>query len=56
MTCQRRRLSDSLAAMRRAIGIPFLCLAMFGIAGGHWAVLQSIAWARMVSTFPAMSR
>jgi len=24
---------------------------MFGIAGGHWAVLQSIAWARMVSDF-----
>jgi len=25
--------------------------AMFSIAGGHWAILQTIAWAEMLSAF-----
>lgn len=37
--------------MLRAIGLPLLCLAMFSIAGGHWAVLQTVAWAQMVATY-----
>lgn len=32
----------------KAIGLPFVCLAMFAVAGGHWAVLQSVAWTQMV--------
>jgi len=34
--------------MLRATGYPLIFLAMFSIAGGHWAVLQSVAWAGMV--------
>lgn len=37
--------------MLRAVGLPLLCLAMFSIAGGHWAVLQTVAWAQMVATY-----
>lgn len=37
--------------MLRALGLPFICLAMFSIAGGHWAVLQSIAWVQMVTEY-----
>lgn len=37
--------------MLRALGLPFICLAMFSIAGGHWAVLQTIAWAQMVRDY-----
>ena len=35
----------------RAIGTLLLSLAMFSIAGGHWAVLQAIAWARMLGEY-----
>jgi hypothetical protein len=35
----------------KAIGLPFICLAMFAVAGGHWAVLQSIAWGQMLYTY-----
>jgi len=34
--------------MLRATGYPLLFLAMFSIAGGHWAVLQSVAWTGML--------
>ena len=34
--------------MLRATGYPLIFLAMFSIAGGHWAVLQSVAWAGMI--------
>ena len=34
-----------------AIGLPFVCLAMFSLAGGHWAVLQTIAWAKMLRDY-----
>lgn len=37
--------------MLRVLGLPFICLAMFSIAGGHWAVLQTIAWAQMVRDY-----
>lgn len=37
--------------MLRALGLPFICLAMFSIAGGHWAVLQTIAWVQMVHEY-----
>jgi hypothetical protein len=35
----------------RAIGLPLVCLAMFSVAGGHWAVLQTIAWAKMLRDY-----
>lgn len=34
--------------MLRATGYLLIFLAMFSIAGGHWAVLQSVAWTRML--------
>ena len=37
--------------MLRRLGTLLVCLAMFSIAGGHWAVLQSIAWAGMVQDY-----
>ncbi|MDE1170681.1 MAG: hypothetical protein PW734_05650 [Verrucomicrobium sp.] len=35
-------------AVLRRFGFTFAFLALFVLAGGHWAVLQSVAWARMV--------
>jgi hypothetical protein len=35
----------------RAIGLPLISLAMFSVAGGHWAVLQTIAWAKMLKDY-----
>jgi hypothetical protein len=30
--------------------MPLIC-ALFGLAGGHWALLQAIAWAQMVRDY-----
>jgi hypothetical protein len=35
----------------RVMAMPLLFLAMFSIAGGHWAVLQAVAWARMLEEY-----
>lgn len=35
----------------KALGLPFICLAMFAVAGGHWALLQSVAWGQMLYTY-----
>lgn len=37
--------------MLRSLGLSLMCLAMFSIAGGHWAVLQTVAWAQMVRDY-----
>jgi hypothetical protein len=37
--------------MLRRLGLLLSALAMFAIAGGHWAVFQSVAWAGMVSDY-----
>ena len=37
--------------MWRRIGILFVALALFAIAGGHWAVVQSVAWAEMLRDY-----
>lgn len=34
--------------MLRLSGYPLIFFAMFSIAGGHWAVLQTVAWTGMV--------
>ncbi len=41
--------------MFRVFGYPLLFLAMFSIAGGHWAVLQSVAWTGMVIQYSKTS-
>ena len=33
------------------MGISLVCLALFALAGGHWALLQTIAWAQMVRDY-----
>lgn len=35
----------------RFCGLAFLSLALFSIAGGHWAVLQTVAWAQMLREY-----
>jgi hypothetical protein len=35
----------------RVIGLLLMCMAMFSVAGGHWAVLQAIAWAQMLQDY-----
>lgn len=35
----------------KALGLPFVCLAMFSVAGGHWAILQTVAWGQMLWTY-----
>lgn len=37
--------------MIRAFGLPLICIAMFYLAGGHWAILQTVAWARMIEDY-----
>lgn len=37
--------------MLRRTGYPLIFLAMFSIAGGHWAVLQTVAWTGMALTY-----
>lgn len=34
--------------MLRVAGYPLIVLAMFTIAGGHWAALQTVAWTGML--------
>ncbi|MCX6958868.1 MAG: hypothetical protein NTW91_00960 [Verrucomicrobia bacterium] len=36
---------------RRPIMTMVMALALFMVAGGHWAMLQSVAWAGMVKDF-----
>lgn len=37
--------------MLRKLGFPLFLLAMFSLAGGHWALLQSIAWVGMLQEY-----
>ena len=44
-----------MAAVFRTLGLVFATLALFSIAGGHWAVLQSVAWAEMLRAYSQQS-
>ncbi|HLB34253.1 MAG: hypothetical protein A3F67_07230 [Verrucomicrobia bacterium RIFCSPHIGHO2_12_FULL_41_10] len=35
----------------RKSGLVFMTLALFSIAGGHWALLQGVAWANMICEY-----
>lgn len=37
--------------MFRRLGTLFAAIALFTVAGGHWAVLQSVAWAQMLRDY-----
>ncbi len=41
----------SFYSVFRKLGFVFAALALFSIAGGHWAVLQSVAWAEMLRDY-----
>lgn len=51
------RVPRSVAAVTlfRKAGLLCAALAMFAIAGGHWAVLQSVAWAQMLTDYARAS-
>jgi len=36
---------------RRLFGLLLMAMALFSMSGGHWAVLQGVAWARMVHEY-----
>lgn len=40
-----------LKPLFRRVGCVLMALALFLIAGGHWAMLQGVAWATMVKDF-----
>lgn len=39
----------------RKAGMLLAALAMFSIAGGHWAVLQTVAWGQMLTEYTRQS-
>ena len=39
----------------RRFGLACAALAMFSLAGGHWAALQAVAWAGMLRDYSARS-
>ena len=44
-------MASILCTVLRKLGLLFAALALFSIAGGHWAVLQSVAWAEMLHDY-----
>jgi hypothetical protein len=41
----------SASRLFRLLGLPLICLTCFALSGGHWAVFQTIAWARMIQDY-----
>ena len=41
--------------MFRKLGLVCAALAFFSIAGGHWTVLQSVAWVEMLHSYSQQS-
>ena len=37
----------------RILGLFFMAMAIFSLAGGHWALLQGVAWANMIHEYSA---
>jgi hypothetical protein len=44
------------SSILRLLGIPLAWVAIFIVIGGHWAVLQGIAWSRMVVDYTGHTR
>lgn len=40
----------------KLIGMPVICLAMFSVMGGHWAILQVVAWSKMIVAYSQDTR
>ena len=49
MTCLKKIFRHQ--RMFRRLGHTLIVLAMFSIAGGHWAVLQTVAWTGMLMEY-----
>jgi len=47
----RRALFVEQAGVLRAIGFPLMAVAMLSILGGHWAILQAVAWSQMLRDY-----
>ena len=41
----------TLQRLFRRVGCVMMALSLFLVAGGHWAILQGVAWATMVKDF-----
>jgi hypothetical protein len=41
----------SVRNLLRRLGLPMVCVAMFSLLGGHWAIFQVIAWTQMVRDY-----
>ena len=44
-------MASMLDSVLRKLGLVLAALAIFSIAGGHWAVLQTVAWAEMLRDY-----
>jgi hypothetical protein len=40
-----------LSRMLRIAGLPLLCAGCFSLAGGHWMVMQTVAWGQMLRDY-----
>lgn len=41
----------SVRNLLRRLGLPMVCVAMFSLVGGHWAIFQTIAWTQMLRDY-----
>ena len=44
-------MNSSVRTILKKLGLPIACVAMFFVVGGHWAVIQSVAWTQMLWTY-----
>ena len=44
-------MNASIRTILKKLGLPIACVAMFFVVGGHWAVIQGIAWTQMLWTY-----
>lgn len=44
-------LSINLQGPLRLAGTLSIAMALFSLSGGHWAVLQGVAWGRMIQSY-----
>ena len=55
MPCRYRPAGFKLRTVFRRFGFLCAALAIFSIAGGHWAALQTVAWAEMLHDYTRQS-
>jgi hypothetical protein len=45
------RFSSITQGVLRAVGLPLMAVAMLSLLGGHWAILQAVAWSQMLRDY-----